>query len=59
MLPFFSILFILLFANAFMMVFSVNGKKDSIKKPLQNLSENKLTDLYTSDYTETEYKKAV
>lgn len=42
-----------------MMIFSVNGKKDSIKKPLQDLADSKLTDLYTADYSEAEYKKAV
>jgi hypothetical protein len=59
MLAFFTILFVLLFVNAFMMIFSINGNKDSIKKPLQNLTDNKLTDLYSADYDKAEYKKAV
>lgn len=54
---FFTILFALLAINVILLVFSVNGAKDSISKTLRS-TENSITKLLPQDLSDTEYKKA-
>lgn len=59
MITFFSILFVLIAINALLLIFSVNGAMDRFKKPLRRISETPVTKLFSAEYSETEYKKAV
>lgn len=59
MVTFFSILFILLSINGLLLIFSVNGAMDRFKKPFQKISQGQVTKLFPTEYSETEYKKAV
>ena len=59
MITFFSILFVLLGINAVLLIFSVNGASQRIKKPLEKFSENSVPKLFPQQYSDREYKKAV
>ena len=59
MVTFFTILFGLLFINAVLLIFSVNGAKERFEKPIQKISETVVTKLVPKVPSETEYKKAV
>ncbi|UJH66771.1 hypothetical protein [Allomuricauda sp. SCSIO 65647] len=59
MMTFFGILFILLAINALLLIFSVNGAKDMLKKPLRKVSGTSIAKILPREYSESEYKKAV
>ncbi|TAI49451.1 hypothetical protein [Flagellimonas allohymeniacidonis] len=59
MIAFFTILFILLAINAFLLVFSVNGAKERFKKPIEPISDTSIAKLTPKESSEGEYKKAV
>ena len=59
MIAFFSILFILLAINAVLLIFSVNGAKESFSKPIRKISESTVTKFFPKESAETKYKKAV
>ncbi|NJB37460.1 MULTISPECIES: hypothetical protein [Flavobacteriaceae] len=59
MVTFFSILFVLLGINAFLLIFSVNGAMDNIKKPFQKIKDSTVLKLSTNEFSENKYKKAV
>ncbi|PRX54043.1 hypothetical protein [Flagellimonas meridianipacifica] len=59
MIAFFSILSILLIINAVLLVFSVNGAKESFRKPVRRITETSIPKLFLKESSETKYKKAV
>ncbi len=59
MIAFFTVLFVLLAINAFLLVFSVNGTKERFKKPIERISETSIAKLTPKESPEGEYKKAV
>ena len=59
MVTFFSILFVLLGINAFLLLFSVNGAMENIRKPFQKIKEQTVLKLSPDDFSESKYKKAV
>ncbi|KAB7531367.1 hypothetical protein F8C76_07700 [Flagellimonas olearia] len=59
MTTFFSLLLILLAINALLLIFSVNGGLDDLRKPIRKISEVSVRKLFPSESTESEYKKAV
>ncbi|WP_293294216.1 hypothetical protein [Allomuricauda sp.] len=59
MTVFLSILFVLLTINAILLIFSVNGAKETFTKPIRKISESTTTKLFPRESLETEYKKAV
>ncbi len=58
MITFFAILLSLLAINAVLLIFSVNGAKESMKKSAKS-AENSITKLFPREISQTEYKKAV
>jgi len=56
---FLTILSILLAINAILLVFSVNGASNRIRKPIQKFSETSITKLFPRETSEAEYKEAV
>ena len=56
---FLSILFILLAINAILLIFSVNGAGERLRKPIRKISETSLPRLFPREASETEYKEAV
>ncbi|MCR9264598.1 MAG: hypothetical protein NXH86_10600 [Flavobacteriaceae bacterium] len=59
MTTFFSLLLILLAINALLLIFSVNGGLNDLRKPIQKISETSVRKLFPSESPESEYKKAV
>ncbi|GMN09530.1 hypothetical protein MTsPCn9_00140 [Croceitalea sp. MTPC9] len=59
MTTFFSILFVLLAINAVLLIFSVNGPSKKVKRPLQKLTGNSVPKLFSEQYSDRDYKKAV
>ncbi|MCL6272674.1 hypothetical protein M3P19_01575 [Muricauda sp. 2012CJ35-5] len=59
MVTFFSLLFVLLAINAILLIFSVNGAKDTFRKPVQKISETAIKKIFPRELSESEYKKAV
>ncbi|RDY60918.1 hypothetical protein [Flagellimonas nanhaiensis] len=59
MVTFFAILFGLLFINAVLLIFSINGAREKFEKPIQKISDTVVTKLVPGESPETEYKKAV
>ena len=59
MTTFLTILFVLLAINALLLLFSVGGAKNPMKKPLQDITKSLDTELFQKQYSETEYKEAV
>ena len=59
MIAFFSILSVLLVINAILLIFSVNGSKESLKKPVKKISEASVAKLFPKESSEAKYKKAV
>ncbi|MCK0160326.1 hypothetical protein [Allomuricauda sp. F6463D] len=59
MTVFFSILFVLLTINAILLIFSVNGAKERLLKPIKKLSEITSTKILPHEAVQTEYKEAV
>jgi len=58
MITFFTVLFALLGINALLLIFSVNGAKESFKKSMKS-TESTITKIFPRQISETEYKKAV
>gem|GEM_PF-1049069 len=58
MVTFLSILLILLTLNALLLIFSVNGAKERLKKPFRKIAESPATKLFALGQSKTEYKKA-
>ena len=59
MITFLSILFVLMAINGALLIFSVNGAMDGFKKTFKKISDNNVIKLPPSEFSETEYKKAV
>ncbi len=59
MATFFILLFVLLAINAILLIFSVNGARERLRKPIQKISEASTTKLFPRETSETEYKEAV
>jgi len=60
MITFLSILFVLLSINALLLIFSVNGALDGLKRTFKKISEkNNVIELPPSEFSDTKYKKAV
>ncbi|WP_298999637.1 hypothetical protein ACOKFD_06685 [Flagellimonas sp. S174] len=59
MIAFFSILSVLLLVNAVLLIFSVNGAKESFKKPVKKITETSIPKLFPKESSEAKYKKAV
>jgi hypothetical protein len=59
MTTFLTILFVLLAINVLLLIFSVNGAKESIKRPLQRIFEGVILKLLYKQYTKPKYKEAV
>ncbi|MEM9363944.1 MAG: hypothetical protein AAGA43_14990 [Bacteroidota bacterium] len=59
MIAFFSILSVLLVINAILLIFSVNGSKESLKKPVRKISEASVAKLLPKESSQAKYKKAV
>lgn len=58
MITFFTILFSLILLNAILLIFSVNGAKDNVKKSI-NSAENTVAKVLPKRVSEPELKKAV
>ncbi len=59
MLSFFTILFILLGANAVLMLFSLNGASQKEQKTKEDTSYSSASKVYPIDLTPSKFKKAV
>ncbi|WP_420601644.1 hypothetical protein [Flagellimonas sp.] len=59
MTTFFGIFFVLLAINAILLIFSVNGAGNGLKKTTRKISETSITKLFPQESSETKYKKAV
>ncbi|WP_273566218.1 hypothetical protein [Maribacter halichondriae] len=59
MITFFGILFILIGINAVLMIFSINGVDQKIKKSTDGDSETSTSKIYPIDLISSKYKKAV
>lgn len=59
MTSFFTILFILLGANAFFMFFGINGSSQKIIKTKNDASDSSASKVYPIDLASSEFKKAV
>jgi len=59
MITFLSILFVLMVINGALLIFSVNGSMDGLKKTFKKISDNNVIKLPPSEFSETKYKKAV
>jgi hypothetical protein len=59
MITFLSILFVLMVINGALLIFSVNGAMDGLKKTFKKISDNNVIKLPPSEFSETKYKKAV
>ncbi|WP_185782809.1 hypothetical protein [Croceivirga lutea] len=59
MTTFFGILTILLAINAILLIFSVNGAKESFRRTFMKVSENAIPKALPKQISEPEYKKAV
>ena len=59
MIIFLGIFGTLLFINGILLVFSVNGAKESLMKPVNRFTETKVTKLLPSENSSAKLKKAV
>lgn len=59
MITFFSILLVLMVINGVLLIFSVNGAMDGFKKTFKKISDNNVIKLPPTEFSDTEYKKAV
>ncbi len=59
MITFFSILLALLGINVLLLIFSLKSNSQNSKKPFQKTSKNTVPKLYSEQYSDSEYKKAV